>query len=108
MADYEVVETVLPNGAVMAVQIAGGHGARDVALGDRLQLGEVQEAITGLSQLVKDAISKVAPDKASVEFGMDLSVEAGKLTALLVSGSATASFKVALEWDNSTHADSSS
>jgi hypothetical protein len=44
------------------------------------------------------ALKKVKPKKASVEFGLEVAVESGKLTTLLVKGTGTANLKIALEW----------
>jgi len=45
------------------------------------------------------AIKRVAPKKASVEFGVEASIESGKLVALLCNGEATANLKITLEWE---------
>ena len=42
------------------------------------------------------------PTRASVEFGVEVAVDAGKLTALLVNGNTTGSLKVTLEWESRT------
>ena len=94
-----VDEVVLPNGVSIGVEAVRGRGARDVSSGGSFDFDQVSAALTGLAQVAKDAIEKAAPDTASVEFGMDLKVEAGKLTALLVSGSGSASLKVTLGWE---------
>lgn len=44
------------------------------------------------------ALEKVKPRSASVEFGLEVSFEEGKLTALLVQGSGTASVNITLQW----------
>jgi len=44
------------------------------------------------------ALARVKPDKAIVEFGVDVAVEGGGLTALLVKGKGTATLTVTLEW----------
>jgi hypothetical protein len=42
----------------------------------------------------------VAPRSASVEFGIDVTVEAGALTGMLAKGSGTATLKVTLNWSD--------
>jgi hypothetical protein len=42
-------------------------------------------------------LEKVKPKKASVEFGLEVAVESGKLTTLLVKGASTANLKITLE-----------
>ena len=55
--------------------------------------GGVEGAAGGVA-----ALKKAKPKKASVEFGLEIAVEAGKLTALLMESSGTATLKIALEW----------
>ncbi len=93
---------VLPNGVTIAVEAVQGRGASDVSAGGSFDFEQVGAALSGLAQVAKDAIEKVKPDSATVELGMDLKVEAGKLTALLVSGSGSASLKVTLGWKSDT------
>jgi hypothetical protein len=108
VAEQRVVSAVLPNGVRIGVETVGGGGSQDIARGQVLDLGELGSALEGMAILVKDALIKVAPDSAKVEFGMNVKVESGKLTALLVGGSATASLKITLGWGrNSPHKDSS-
>jgi hypothetical protein len=45
-------------------------------------------------------LKRVGPSKASIEFSIEVGLESGKLTALLVKGSGKANFKIALSWDN--------
>ncbi|WP_329427257.1 CU044_2847 family protein [Streptomyces sp. NBC_01268] len=68
-------------------------------LHDRLpDLSGVTAALSSFAGQLGDALHQAAPDRAVVEFGCQLGVEAGKLTALVVQGTATANLKVTLEW----------
>lgn len=72
-------------------------GEQDIAV--RLPSFEgVSDAIEGIAKSLTRTMEKVKPRKATVEFGLELAVESGKLTALLVKGSGTASLTVTLEW----------
>lgn len=95
---YEIVTAVLPNGATANVMAFQAGGAQDVALGDAFNFDKVRDTIEGISEVVHAAITKVKPDTASVEFGVDVSVESGKLTGLLVKGTGGASLKITLSW----------
>jgi len=59
-------------------------------------------AIEGIASAVQLALSKACPQKASVELGLELGVEAGQLTALLVKGGAKANLKITLHWEDRT------
>ncbi|WP_406065522.1 hypothetical protein OG462_39525 [Streptomyces sp. NBC_01077] len=73
-------------------------------LGGRLpDLSAVTEALAAFAGQIGDALHRAAPDRATVEFGCQLGLDAGKLTALVVQGSANASLRVTLEWSKSPH-----
>jgi hypothetical protein len=55
--------------------------------------------IEGIALAVQAALAKVKPARTSVELGLEIGLEAGQLTALLVKGSGKANLKVTLHWD---------
>jgi Trypsin-co-occurring domain 1 len=59
---------------------------------------EVTDTIKGIATSVVDTLKEVKPRRASVEFGLEIGVESGKLTTLLVRGTGTANLKITLEW----------
>jgi hypothetical protein len=59
---------------------------------------DVASTITSLAQALSGAITAAKPQKASVEFGVEVAVEAGKLTALVVKADAKANLKITLTW----------
>ncbi|WP_244329144.1 CU044_2847 family protein [Tolypothrix sp. PCC 7910] len=59
---------------------------------------EVTIAIESLSRDIAEVIQKVKPDKASVKFGIEIALESGKLTPILVKGSSAANLEITLEW----------
>ncbi|WP_024756803.1 CU044_2847 family protein [Streptomyces exfoliatus] len=70
--------------------------------GDRLpDLSAVTGALASFAGQIGEALDRAAPDRATVEFGCQLGLEAGKLTALVVQGSTHASLRVTLEWTKS-------
>lgn len=94
----KLVPVKLPNGATMYVEAAMLGGEEDVAL-KLLSFDEVTQTLEGIANAVNGAIQKAKPKKASVELGLELAVESGKLTTLLVKGSGKANLKIALEWE---------
>ena len=50
---------------------------------------------------IRDMLARVKPQRASVEFGVQLGLESGKLTACIVKGSTAANLKIVLEWSTS-------
>ncbi|SEE12207.1 CU044_2847 family protein [Streptomyces sp. TLI_105] len=65
-------------------------------------LSSVTEALSSFAGQIGEALHQAAPDRATVEFGCRLGLDAGGLTALVVQGSANASLRVTLEWVKKT------
>jgi hypothetical protein len=102
MSQVEVVEVLLPSGQVMLARVQAvdgtAGGPQDVSLRDQLSLEGVAETLQMVGTSVLGALERVRPERASVEFGLDLALKSGRLTGLLVEGDATATLRVALEW----------
>lgn len=50
--------------------------------------------------MIAEPLQKVKPKKASVKFGMEMALESGQLTALVVKGSGKANLEITLEWEH--------
>jgi hypothetical protein len=87
----------LPNGAIVKVEVAK-TGREDAAF-DAQQFKPVSDAIEGVVQMIAIPIEKVRPKKATVKFGMELAIESGNLTAVIVKGSGKANLEITLEWE---------
>ena len=97
------VTAKLPNNAELLVEVTpvrgGGDREHDVASIERvMSLASIGNAIHGISGVVLDALHTVQPDTASIEFGIEVGVNSGQLTAILVKGSAKANLKITLQW----------
>src|SRR5713101_996403 len=104
MDRIETVKTQLENGATIRIQATSLGGEQRVANPNFIApFTEVTEAIEGIADSVMTTLKKVKPRSATVEFGLEIGVEAGKLTALLVKGTGTASLKITLEWSEMEH-----
>lgn len=99
--ESKIVEVALPNGAVALVkarQVDGG-GATKTAFGSKLDFHGVAKTLEGVVEAIRDAVVKAAPDKVSVELGVELAVKSGALVALIVDGESAGSLKVTLAWE---------
>jgi len=93
----EIIKAELANGGTLHIQATILGGEEEVAF--MLPSFEgVTHAIEGIAQSVVSTLEKVKPQKASVEFGLEVALESGQLTALLVKGSGTSNLKITLEW----------
>jgi hypothetical protein len=90
----------LPNGKIVKVEVAS-TGKEDVAF-DVKQFQPVADAIEGVVQMIAAPIQKVKPKKATVKFGMELAIESGELTAVIVKGSGKGNLEITLEWEAPT------
>ena len=84
-ARQEIVPVELANGVKVHIEATVFGGEEDVAF-DLLSFKEGTDTIESISWAVLGAIRKVNPKKAGVEFGLEIAVESGKLTTLLVKG----------------------
>ena len=99
------IKAKLPNDAELLVEVIHlrqhSDTERDVVSIDQvLSLASIRDAIRGVSTVVFEAMETVRPNKASVEFGIEIGVDTGGLTAVLVKGTAKANLKVTLEWSS--------
>ena len=93
------VPVQLPNGATVKFEITQ-TGREDVSF-DAKQFQPVADAIEGVVQMIATPIQKARPKKATVKFGMELAIESGQLTAVIVKGSGKANLEITLEWERS-------
>ena len=93
----ETVPVQLPNGAIVKVEVTKS-GREDVGF-DTKQFQPVADAIEGVVQMIAAPIQKVKPKKATVKFVMELAIESGQLTAIIVKGSGKANLEITLEWE---------
>ena len=73
-------------------------GKEDVGLNLK-PLAEIGDTIEGIIQAVAAPIRKAQPKKATVKFGLELAMESGELTTIIVKGSGKANLEITLEWE---------
>jgi hypothetical protein len=96
----QTVPVQLPNGAVVNVEVST-TGREDVGF-DVKQFQPVADMIEGVVQMIAAPIQKARPKKATVKFGMELAIESGQLTAVIVKGSGKGNLEITLEWEAPT------
>lgn len=98
-AETENIKARLDNGAIIHIEVTPLGGKEKVASLGLPSFSAVTDAIEGIAQTIVSTLQKVKPRAASVEFGLEIGLESGQLTALLVKGTGTANLKITLEWD---------
>jgi hypothetical protein len=99
--EQQVVEVTLPNGATALVRALNEGGVPEGATKvgwKELNFDDVAHTLEGLALALRAAVDKASPHKVTVELGLELAVQPGKLIALLVEGAAKGALKVTLEW----------
>ena len=94
-----LVEVQLDDGTAFCVKVLTNSGESEVGL-HKASFEEAMKAIEGIGKRLNQVWGAIQPGKASVELGIDFTWQAGKVMAVLVDSSATASMKITLEWNN--------
>ncbi len=100
----EIVQAELDNGTTIRIEAISLGGEERVAY-NIPSFKEVTDAVEGIAHAIVTTLRKVKPQQASVEFGVQIGVKSGQLTALLVKGTGTANLMITLQWgeiNNST------
>jgi hypothetical protein len=94
------VTAKLPNGALVRIPVPRPaiRGEEVTARDQIFDTDRVRDALEGVGVLVADALTKIRPDKVSVEFGFSFEIQSGHLTAVFVKGDVNADLKISLEW----------
>ena len=103
MDNVATVPLILPNKTRVRVEAtplkcAGDTDVSFESVKEALAGDNIQGAIEGIAETVIGALQKVSPRKATVEFGLEVGLESGNLTALWVKGTGKANLKITLEW----------
>lgn len=96
--ETEIIRTELPNGARIYVRATVLGGKEYVAAGLPSFKGVI-DALEGIAESAVVIWEKVKPSKACIEFGLEIALESGEITAMLVKGSGTADLRITLEWE---------
>jgi Trypsin-co-occurring domain 1 len=95
----QIASMTFADGTTVRVEASQIGGSEDVVdLAKAILFQQVVAVIEHVAEEVMATLKKVKPDKASVEFGVEVAVETGGLTALLVKGSGKGNLKITLEW----------
>ena len=99
MEAQRVVKAQLAGNQVIRIEARPvGSAEQDIKVGQILSFDGLVKSIEEVSNGLAAALRKANPDRAAIEFGVDVGVESGALTALIVKGTGTATLKVTLEW----------
>ncbi len=99
----KLIPVELSDGTVVRVE-ATLIGEQRVAFQSRA-FKEITTIIKAIARELAGTLHEVkqdaAPDKVSVKLGLEVAVESGQLTALIVKGAGKANLEISMEWSNS-------
>ncbi len=58
----------------------------------------IKSITTELAETLKEINQSAHPDKISIKLGLEIAVESGQLTALIVKGAGKANLEITMEW----------
>lgn len=76
-----------------------GSRERVGLLPDSIPFDRITGLIASIAEGIGNVLEKAGPRKVRVELGLEFSMEAGGLVALITRGSAEANMKVDIEWE---------
>lgn len=94
---YPKVPIKLEDGTVFYIETNPISTREDVAW-NIFEFKAIKNQIVSISKALVEPLKEVAPSKITLEFGIDIGVESGELTSLLVKGTGNANIKISLEW----------
>ena len=94
------IDLTLPDGSVVKVE-SSLRGKQDVSL-KSYPIQEIFGTIGRVAESLSEIVVKSKASKSTIKFGVELAVESGQLTTLIVKGSAKGNLEITLEWDNSS------
>jgi NTP-dependent ternary system trypsin peptidase co-occuring protein len=94
----KLVKAELPDGTIVWVEGTLSDPEADVSIGKIFSFQGVVDSVRSVADAINTALKEAKPDRASVEFGVDMSVDSGALTGLIVKGTGGATLTIRLEW----------
>lgn len=97
----KIIPLKLSDGTVVKVEVTP-IGEQPVSSETRVfkQATTVIKSIANdIAETLKEINDKVKPDSFSVTLGLEIGVESGELTALIVKGTGTANLEITMEWN---------
>lgn len=90
------------NGTVVRIEARSLGGPQKVAVADALPFTQVTDALKAMGDALSEPLKTLGGQKVSVELGVEIGIEAGKLVALFTNLSGKANLKVNIEWQENS------
>ncbi len=91
----------LSDGTICLVEVNRASARKEVANRDEIfEFELVKKQIRKITEDWAETFKQLKPTKTVLEFGINLSIESGALTSVIVKGAGETNLKIILEWDN--------
>ena len=100
MASEKIIPLRLSDGKTINVEVRK-IGEQPVSSETRIfkkATGIIKSIANDVAETLKEVNETVKPDKFSVTFGLEIAVESGELTGLIVKGTGKANLEITMEW----------
>ena len=100
MASEKIIPLRLSDGETIKVEVTQ-IGEQQVSSETRIfkkATGIIKSVANDVAETLKEVDKTVKTDKFSVTFGLEVAVESGELTALIVKGTGKANLEITMEW----------
>jgi hypothetical protein len=93
-----IVPVVLEGGARLQIEVRAIGGGREEVGVINAAFVDLTDSIEAIASALGESLERIKPKRAEVEFGIEVGIESGKLTALLCKGTSKANLKITLEF----------
>lgn len=96
----EIIEMSLPDGKIIKVEVTQ-TGERKVSSGSLFfeeATAVIKDITSEIAKTLQSIKTDIKPDKISIKLGLEVAIEGGHLTALIVKGASKANFEITMEW----------
>lgn len=101
MASQKIIPLKLSDGETIKVEVTQ-LGEQPVSAETRVfkkATGIIKSIASDVAETLKEVKQEVKPHKFSVTFGLEIAVESGELTGLIVKGTGKANLEITMEWE---------
>lgn len=96
----EKIPVQLSDNTICFFEVEPASGRQAVSAEDKVfNFSSIRSQVQKVSEEFIAVFNQLNVKKTSLEFGIELSVESGQLTSIIVKGSGKANLKVTLEWE---------
>lgn len=101
-SETEIVAVELSDGTVVNIE-ARAIGGEEELVGAGTQafkgaLNTIKSITNEIASTLQDVKQETGSDKISVKLGLEIAVESGEITALIVKGTGKANLEITMEW----------